>query len=685
MTRARIVPVLCALLLALSVPALAKDCSKTSSGNIPINDLGTGNYNGSMAGLYPNGSNVRPLSHDKALDRVGRMVLLNTAGQVDPANGIFLFMSIGNSNVNHEWQYFMDHADADPVRNDRMVLHNGAQVGKNADEIANPLDIYWTHVDEHLAEVGYTPLQVQAIWFEESLADPTDHWPDSANSMLGYLRSIVQIIKARYPNVSRIYHSSRIYGGYAPTGPSHEPYCYEYGFSTKWLIEQQLNGDPTMNFDPAKGPVLAPWMAWGPYMWADGLIPRSDGLTWLCSDFRPDGKHPNDDGNAKITAYLLNFFKTDPTSKTWFADCDLSDPNTFGAPLEVRDLVISKLPTGEAQLSWASLDGVVGSSAVYDLVSGTLDTLRQDQGFTTAACRTTNVADTPYVDTFPDPPEGQGYYYLIRGRNTCASGTFGDSSLTPDPRDVLDASACTSTTCGNGDADPGEQCDGLDLNGKNCSLLGYKGGLLACTPGCQFDTTGCTTGGCGDGHVDPSEDCDGSNLNGHTCVSEGHDGGTLACAPNCKFDESGCTDCGDGVREGAEACDGSDLGGQTCTSQGHVGGVLGCTGSCFFDASGCTDCGDGAIQPGEQCDGANLNGQTCQSQGFGGGNLACSGTCSFVTTGCTSCGNGVKDGTDQCDGSDLGGATCESLGFTGGTLACSPSCGYDTSGCTSGG
>ena len=61
----------------------------------------------------------------------------------------------------------------------------------------------------------------------------------------------------------------------------------------KWLIEKQLTGDPDLNFDPAHGAVKAPWLAWGPYLWADGQKARSDGLTYDLTDLRPDdGTHP---------------------------------------------------------------------------------------------------------------------------------------------------------------------------------------------------------------------------------------------------------------------------------------------------------------------------------------------------------------------------------------------------------
>jgi len=47
------------------------------------------------------------------------------------------------------------------------------------------------------------------------------------------------------------------------------------GFAVKNAIQDQIGGDPNMNFDPSKGKVKAPWIAWGPYYWANGLNPRA--------------------------------------------------------------------------------------------------------------------------------------------------------------------------------------------------------------------------------------------------------------------------------------------------------------------------------------------------------------------------------------------------------------------------
>ena len=106
------------------------------------------------------------------------------------------------------------------------------------------------------------------------------------------LRLVVRELKSRFPNLALCYLSSRIYSGYNSEPRIGEPMSYEGGFSNKWLIEDQINGDPSLNFDSALGPVVAPVLLWGPYLWADGEFPRADGLTYLLDDFEPDRIHP---------------------------------------------------------------------------------------------------------------------------------------------------------------------------------------------------------------------------------------------------------------------------------------------------------------------------------------------------------------------------------------------------------
>jgi cysteine-rich repeat protein len=146
---------------------------------------------------------------------------------------------------------------------------------------------------------------------------------------------------------------------------------------------------------------------------------------------------------------------------------------------------------------------------------------------------------------------------------------------------------CILETCGNGVIEPGEQCDGLDLNGETCVTQGFAGGTLACDGNCQFDVSACLTAICGNGVVDPGETCDdGNQLDGDGCSSTCQEEPGFTCTGS----PSTCvTTCGDGIIAGTEDCDGANLNGETCVSRGYNGGTLACANDCqSFDESGCT-------------------------------------------------------------------------------------------------
>ncbi len=226
---------------------------------------------------------------------------------------------------------------------------------------------------------------------------------------------------------------------------------------------------------------------------------------------------------------------------------------------------------------------------------------------------------------------------------SCRSLGFAAGELACTERCTFDVSQCEDTPplCGNSVLEPGEECDQEDLGGATCESLGFFGGQLLCDVSCLLDTSNCLLlpPTCGNGELDPDEECDGADLAGQTCQSLGFGGGALACSQDCAFDTTACTSsqCGNGQADPGEECDGADLAGQTCQSLGFDGGALACSQDCAFDTTACTSaqCGDGQADPGEECDGADLAGQTCQSLGFDGGALACSQACTFDTTACT--------------------------------------------------
>jgi hypothetical protein len=328
-------PLLLAVALSLLAgPSPAADCSRTSVGLVPLNDLGAGLYQGVPGGLYPGGVNARPAPHEAAgLAIAQALVPLDTLGTPDPVNGRVVLISIGMSNATQEFRRFVLKSDADPLRLPTTRVIDCALGGQAANVIDDPSVPYWDTVATRLRARGSSPLQAQVAWIKQADASPTGTFTASSETLAVHLARVVGILKAKFPNVKLAYFTSRIYAGYATTALNPEPYAYESGFAVRRVIERQLAGDPDLNFDPGAGPVTSPWLAWGPYLWADGLAGRSDGLVWNCADFAADGTHPSTSGQLLVADSLLAFFRADATTAPWYrVPGELGTPATPPAP-----------------------------------------------------------------------------------------------------------------------------------------------------------------------------------------------------------------------------------------------------------------------------------------------------------------------------------------------------------------
>lgn len=317
-----IVKLVCSIAIAITVispTAYGADCSGTSVGFTPINDLGTGTYQGFPGGLYPGGSILRPSSHETAGLALARSIEpMNANGNPDQ-NGKYVLLSIGMSNANQEFNAFVPDANADPGKDPDLVVVNGAQGGATAGDWANESSRVWPEVMQKLSNQGVSADQVAVVWakFANSASKQTSE--QYRVDLQRDVEAAVNVLHDQFPNLKLVYLASRIYAGYATSTLNPEPQAYESGFVMKWVIEKQLAGNAALNFDPANGAVNTPWLSWGPYFWADGMTPRSDGLTWACSDLREDdGTHPSDAGMRKVASLLLDFFKTDTTAREWF-------------------------------------------------------------------------------------------------------------------------------------------------------------------------------------------------------------------------------------------------------------------------------------------------------------------------------------------------------------------------------
>ena len=310
----------------------------SSSTMVPLNDLGSGTYLGFTGGLYPSGSNTMPAQHHTAgLALATAIHPLDINGNSNPS-GKYVLLSIGMCNTTQEfcsaastlpcdsWT-FMGQAATDPsVNHTQLAMVDGAAGGKSASFWTSPTAPDYDRIrDTQLTPQGLSERQVQIVWLKVANPNPTVSLPASnadAYTLLTQQGQILRALKTRYPNLQQVFVSSRIYAGYASSTLNPEPYAYESGLSAKWLIQAQITQIQNGTIDPQAGDLnynsVAPWVAWGPYLWARGTTPRSDGLTWVQTDFQSDGTHPSQPGQTKVGGMLLNFFKSSTLTQCWF-------------------------------------------------------------------------------------------------------------------------------------------------------------------------------------------------------------------------------------------------------------------------------------------------------------------------------------------------------------------------------
>ncbi|HVM77251.1 MAG TPA: hypothetical protein VMU07_03815 [Candidatus Paceibacterota bacterium] len=328
-------------------PATLLASSSSIPNLVPLTDFAPGEkYLGAFDGFLYDGTNTMPAAHAADGMRFASEIQpLDVNGNPSPA-GKIVVVGIGMSNwtielcnmlprTNQDCNpgSFIYQTEHDPtVNHTNLVIVDCAQGSQVAAKWLDDSKGNYAACVQILSSEGLSAKQVQVILFKDadpqpkySLASSTQCTANSAIDACIYERevgNIARFAKMQFPNVKQMFVHTRIYAGYATTNLNPEPFAYEYGFANKWLVAAQIDQIAGAPIDPVAGDLsyaVAPWIAWGPYFWADGNSPRSDGLAWIPSDYNTaDYTHPNiANGVPKVASLMMQFYAASPFTP-WF-------------------------------------------------------------------------------------------------------------------------------------------------------------------------------------------------------------------------------------------------------------------------------------------------------------------------------------------------------------------------------
>jgi hypothetical protein len=105
-----------------------------------------------------------------------------------------------------------------------------------------------------------------------------------------------------------------------------------------------------------------------------------------------------------------------------FDDCADGDAQTFTLPEGIDDLALNQ--NSSTVLSWTLQASSTGPSLRHAILGGEIDDLHAS-GVSSTGCVAGEIATATWADPRPDPPAGNGYFYLVRAENPCGAGDLG--------------------------------------------------------------------------------------------------------------------------------------------------------------------------------------------------------------------------------------------------------------------
>ena len=279
---------------------LKSDCSLTSTGLIPLTDMGAPalprlpRRSLSRRAQPPVAAYLRKglaASRNASGGSTGRSSCSRSACRTRPRS----------SPLSSEW------STATPRRTRDLTIVDGAQDGWDARAHEVRLR-YWDLVDERLNEADVSANQVQAVWLKQSIAGEDRRFPQGCarRSRRTCGRSSAPCASATRTSASSISRAERT-AAMRSRASTRSRRPMTAAMRSVASIQDRMAAS-------SRGRGSAGARISGP----TGSLGRSDGLVWSCDDVDEDGTHPSKTGVQKVVNLLTAFFKTDPTARRWF-------------------------------------------------------------------------------------------------------------------------------------------------------------------------------------------------------------------------------------------------------------------------------------------------------------------------------------------------------------------------------
>jgi hypothetical protein len=107
----------------------------------------------------------------------------------------------------------------------------------------------WLEADRRLQAAGISRQQVQIVWVKLANIQPTGELAEHGRQLQRDTAAALQNARTRFPNLRIAYLASPIYAGWTMVPLNPEPYAYEGAFAVRWLIQDQINGNPALNLE----------------------------------------------------------------------------------------------------------------------------------------------------------------------------------------------------------------------------------------------------------------------------------------------------------------------------------------------------------------------------------------------------------------------------------------------------